>query len=93
MNLQYPCKICKVEMKDKDTSICSDICNVWSHTECVNICPEIYEQLQNCYVFAWYFPNGVRCLPLSDLKELKIFLFSDTIEHTLKPQKNPKQSE
>ena len=39
MNPQYPCKICKNEVKDKDSLICCDICNMWNHIECVNIKP------------------------------------------------------
>ena len=40
-------------------------------------------------VSAWYCPICVRSLPFLDFrtKELKIFLSSDTIEHTQKPQK------
>ena len=44
-------------------------------------------------VSAWYCPICVRSLPFLDFrtKELKIFLSSDTIEHTQKPQKAPKK--
>ena len=90
MNPQYPCKICKNEVKDNDALICCDICNMWSHTECVNISPKTYVKLQDDDdVSAWYCPICVRSLPFLDFrtKELKIFLSSDTIEHTQKQQK------
>ena len=66
---------------------------MWSHIECVNISPKTYVKLQDDDVSAWYCPICVRSLPFSDLrtKELKIFLSSDTIEHTQKPQKAPKK--
>ena len=93
MNPQYPCKICKNEVKDKDPSICWNICNMWSHIECVNISPKTYGKLQNDDVSDLYCPICVRSLSFPDLrpKELKIFLSSDTIEHTQKPQKTPKK--
>ena len=61
--------------------------------ECVNISPKTYVKLQDDDVSAWYCPICIRSLPFSDLraKELKIFLSSDTIEHTQKPQKAPKK--
>ena len=64
-----------------------------THIECVNISPETYVKLQDDDVSTWYCPICVRSLPFSDLrtKELKIFLSSDTIEHTQKPQKAPKK--
>ena len=44
-------------------------------------------------VSAWYCPICVRSLLFSDLrtKQLKIFLSSDTIGHTQKPQEAPKK--
>ena len=86
MKPQYPCKICKNEVKDKDLSICCDICNMWSHIECVNISPKTYKKLQNDDASASY------CRKFEDkrTKELRIFLSSDTIEQTQKPQKAPK---
>ena len=62
-----------------------------SHIECVNISPKTYEKLQNDDVSAWYCPVCVRSLHFSDLrtKELRIFLFPHTVEHTQKPQKTP----
>ena len=89
MNRQYPCKICKNEVKDNDPSRCCDMCNMRSHIGCVNISPKTYIKLQDDDVSAWYRPICIRSLPFSDLraKELKIFLSSDTIEHTQKPQK------
>ena len=92
MNPRYPYKICKNEVKDQDPSICCDICNMWSHIECVNKSPKTYEKLQNDDISAWYCPICVS-FPFSDLraKELRTFLSSDTIEHTQKPQKTPKK--
>ena len=94
MNPQNPCKICKNEVKDIDLSVCCDICNMWSHIECVNISPKTYVKLQDDDVSAWYCPICVRSLSFSDLrtKELKIFLSSDTIEHT-KSTKSSKKTE
>ena len=91
MNPQYPCKICKNEVKDNNPSVCCDICNMWSHTECVNMSSKTYVNLQDV-VSAWYCPICIRSLPFSGLRtnELKIFLSSDTIEHTQKPQKAQK---
>ena len=93
MNPQYPCKIFKNEIKDIDPSVCCDLCNMWSNIECVNISSKTYEKLQDDVASAWYCPICVRSLPFSELrtKELKIFLSSDTIEHTQKPQKTPKR--
>ena len=94
MNPQYACKICKSKVKDNDSSIRCDICNMWSHIECVNISPKTYVKLQDDDVSAWYCPICVRSLPFSDLrtKELKIFLSSDTIEHT-KTTRNSEKTE
>ena len=47
MNPQYPCKICKIEVKDNDASVCCDICNMWSHIKCVNISSKTYVKLQD----------------------------------------------
>ena len=65
---------------------------MWSHIECVNISSRTYVKLQDGVVSAWYCPICIRSFSFSDLrtKELKIFLSSDTIEHTQKPQKAPK---
>ena len=81
------------EVKDNDPSICCDIRNMWSHNECVNRPPKTYVKLQDDNVSGWYFPICARSLPFSDLRtnELKIFLSSDFIEHTQKPQKAPKK--
>ena len=53
--------------------------------ECVNIFSKTFVKLQDDDVSAWYCPICVRSLPFSDLrtKELKIFLPSDTIKHTV----------
>ena len=53
-----------------------------------------YVKLQGDVISAWYCPICVRSLPFSDLrtKELKIFLSSDTIEHT-KTAKSSKKTE
>ena len=93
MNPQYPCKICKNEVKDNNPSVCCDICNMCSHIECVNITSKTYVNLWDHVVSARYCPICVRSLPFSDLrtKELKIFLSSDAIEHTQEPQKAPKR--
>ena len=93
MNPQYPCKICKNEVKDNNPSLCCDICNMWGYIECVNIFPKTYVKLQDDDVSASYCPICVRSLPFPDLrtKELKIFLTSGTIKHTQKPQKAPKK--
>ena len=93
MNPQYPCKICKNEVKDNNPSLCCDICNMWGYIECVNIFPKTYVKLQDDDVSASYCPICVRSLPFPGLrtKELKIFLTSDTIKHTQKPQKAPKK--
>ena len=66
---------------------------MWSHIECVNISPKTYGKLQNDDVSDLYCPICARSLSFPDLrpKELKIFLSSDTIEHTQKPQKTPKK--
>ena len=57
---------------------------MWSHIEFVSISPKTYEKLQHDDVSAWYCPICGRSLLFSDLrtKELRIFLSSDTIEHT-----------
>ena len=83
MNPQYPCKICKNEVKDNDPSVSRDIYNMWSHIECVNISFKTYVKLQDNVLSAWYCPICFRSLPFLDLrtKKLKIFLSSDTIEH------------
>ena len=83
MSPQYPCKIWKNDVKDNNPSVCCNICNIWSHIECVNISSKTYVNLQDDVVSAWYCPICIRSLPLSDLrtKKLKIFLSSDTIEH------------
>ena len=94
MNLQYLCKICKNEDKDNNPSVCCDICNMWSHIECVNTSSKTYVNLQDDVESARYCPIFVRSLPFSDLrtKELKICLSSDTIEHT-KTTKSSKKTE
>ena len=58
----------------------------------MNISPKTYLKLQHDDGSALYCPVCVRSSPFSDLrtKELKLFLSSDTIEHTQKPQKAPK---
>ena len=93
MNPKYPCKICKSEVKDNDLSISCDICNMWSHIECVNISSKTYVKPQDDVISAWYCPICVRSLPFSDLrtKELKMLLSSDTTERTKKPQKAPEK--
>ena len=65
---------------------------MWSHIECVNISSRTYVKLQDGVVSAWYCPICIRSFSFSDLrtKELKIFLSSDTIEHTQKSQKAQK---
>ena len=65
---------------------------MWSHIECVNMSSKTYVNLQDDVVSAWYFPICISSLSFSDLrtKELKIFLSSDTIEHTQKSQKAQK---
>ena len=89
MNPQYSCKTRKNEVKDKDRSIRCNMCNMWSHIECVNISTKTYKKLQNDDVSAWSCPICVRSLPFSDLrtKKLRIFLSSDTTEHTQTSQK------
>ena len=88
MNPQYPCKICKNEVKNKDPSICCDLCNIWSYIQCANISPKTYEKLYNDDVSTWYCPICVKNVPFSDLKTkgLRMLLSSDTLEHTQKPQ-------
>ena len=88
LNSRYQCKIYKIEVTEKGRSICCDIFNVWSHNECVNLCPKTYEKLHNDNL-----PACVTSLPCADLrtKELGIFLSSDPIEQTLKRQETPKK--
>ena len=64
---------------------------MWSHIRCVDIPRKTYEKLQNEDVSAWYCLICVTSLPFSGsrTKELRIFIFSDTIEHAQKPQKTP----
>ena len=69
MNPQYPWKICKNEVKDKDPSIWCDICNMWSHIECINISPKTYEKLQNDDLCAWYCPICFRNFAFLRLKD------------------------
>ena len=94
MNPQYPCKIWKNEVQDKDPSICCDICNIWSHIECVNISPKILSPGKRSFI-CLVLPICVRSLPFSDLrtKELRLILSSDTLEHTQKSQTVPKKTE
>ena len=47
MSFQYPWEICKNEVKDKDLSICAEICNIWGYTEFVDMSPKNYEKLKN----------------------------------------------
>ena len=67
MNPQYPCKRRKNVDKDKDTLICCNICNLWSHVECANVSPKTYEKLQND-VSNWNCSICVKTLPFSDLR-------------------------
>ena len=70
MNPQYPCKICKNEVKNKDPSIYRDICNMWIHNEFINMSPKTFEKLQNDDASACYCPICVRSLPFSNLRWL-----------------------
>ena len=93
MDPQYPCKICKNEVKDKDPSICCEICKLWSYIEFANISLKPYEKLQNDGLSAWYCPICVRISSFSDLrtKVRRMFLSSDNLNHEQKPQTAPEK--
>ena len=66
---------------------------MWSHIECVNISPKTYEKLQNDDASDWYSTICVRSMLFLDLrtKERRMFLSSNTLEYTQKPQTTPKK--
>ena len=53
MSIEYPCRVCKLEVKDDDKSIQYDLCDKWNHLNCVNVNKKKYEKLMN-YPLPWY---------------------------------------
>ena len=68
MTIEYPCGICKNEVKQDDKSVQCDLCNKWNHIECVDISSAYYEKLQND-TKPWYCPNCSKELPFSDVRD------------------------
>ena len=68
MTNEYPCGICKNEVKQDDKSVQCDLRNKWNHIECVDISSAYYEKLQN-NTKPWYCPNCSKELPFSDVRD------------------------
>ena len=68
MTNEYPCGICKNEVKQDDKSVQCDLCNKWNHIECVDISSAYYEKLQND-TKPWYCPNCSKELPFSNVRD------------------------
>ena len=68
MTIEYPCGICKNEVKQDDKSVQCDLCNKWNHIECVDVSSAYYEKLQND-TKPWYCPNCSKELPFSDVRD------------------------
>ena len=56
MTIEYPCGICKNEVKQDDKSVQCNLRNKWNHIKCVGISSAYYEKLQND-TKPWYCPN------------------------------------
>ena len=72
MTINYPCDICKNEVKQDVKSVQFDLCNKWNHIECVGRSSAYYEKLQNS-TKPWYCTNCSNELPFSDVRDKNIY--------------------
>ena len=68
MTIEYPCGICKNEVKRHDKSVQCDLCNKRNHIGCVGTSSAYYEKLEND-TKQWYCPNCSKELPFSDVRD------------------------
>ena len=68
MTIEYPCGICKNEVKRHDKAVQCDLCNKWYHIGCVGTSSAYYEKLEND-TKQWYCPNCSKELPFSDVRD------------------------
>ena len=75
MTQEYPCRVCKDEVANEDSSIQCDLCDQWNHIDCIGISIRKYEKLKSDSS-PWYCPICLSEFPFFQMndKELKSFL-------------------
>ena len=78
MSIEYPCRVCKLEVKNDDKSIQCDLCNKWNNIHCVNVSKKKYEKLKNDPL-PWYrsFCENELPFPKMSNNNLKNFLHAE----------------
>ena len=75
MTQEYPCRVCRDEVANEDSSIQFDLCDQWNHIDCIGVSIRKYEKLKsdsspwNCPICLSEFPF----IQMNDT-ELKSFL-------------------
>lgn len=79
MSIEYPWRVCNLEIKNDDDLIQCDLYYKWNYIHCVNISKKKYEKLN--YPFPWYCSFSKNEMPFSKMLNnyLKRFF------HTEKP--------
>ena len=75
MTQEYPYRVCRDEVANEDSSIQCDLCDRWSHIDCIGISIRKYEKLKSDSS-PWYCPIYLSEFPFFQMndKELKTFL-------------------
>ena len=74
MSFEYPCKVCRDEVANEDSSVQCDLYDQWTHIDCIGISIRKYEKLKSDSS-PWYCPICSSELPFFQMnnKELKSF--------------------
>ena len=75
MTQEYPCRVCRDEIANEDSSIQCDLCDQQNHIDCIEISIRKYENLKSDSS-PWYYPICLSEFPFFQRndKELKSFL-------------------
>ena len=47
MTQEYPCRVCRDEVANEDSSIQFDLCDQWNHIDCIGVSIRKYEKLRS----------------------------------------------
>ena len=83
MTQEYPCRVCRDEVTNEDSSIQCDLCDQWSHIDCIGISIRKYEKLKSDSS-PWYCSIYLSEFPFFQMNnnELKSFLKISKISAT-----------
>ena len=87
MTQEYPCRLCRDEFPNEDSSIQWDLCDQWNHIDCIGIRIRKYEKLKSISS-SWYCPICLSGFPFFQMneKELKSFKESWNVHDLIKIQ-------